>query len=112
MNGYTFRGSHSGMFIFTSQLLKEIICSCSSKFFPFGEGGSAVIRSKQEATEVFVYAKMKEKHGGVSICLKLFLCSHSHNEVTSDPQRNGSMAAVRGAMLPSMIYLTGRDGTI
>ena len=32
----------------------------------------------------------------------LLLCSHSHNDVPPEPQRNISMAAVRGAVHPSI----------
>ena len=32
----------------------------------------------------------------------MFLCCHSHNDVSPEPQRNVSMAAVRGAVRPPM----------
>ena len=36
----------------------------------------------------------------------LLLCSHSPNDVPPEPQRNVSIAAVRGAMRPSNIFIT------
>ena len=42
------------------------------------------------------------------IQLLLLLCSHSPNDVSPEPQRNVSIAAVRGAVRPSnfLIQLT------
>ena len=37
------------------------------------------------------------------ICVMLLLCSHSPNDVPTEPQRNISIAAVRGAVHPSKI---------
>ena len=39
----------------------------------------------------------------------MLLCSHSPNNVPSEPQRNVSIAAVRGAVRPSMtLYEMGK----
>ena len=40
--------------------------------------------------------------------IMLLLCSHSHNDVPPEPQRNISMAAVRGAVRPSMSLIMTR----
>ena len=45
-------------------------------------------------TRLFVYPQ-------ISVHCKLFLCSHSPNDVFPEHQRNVSIAAVRGAVRPS-----------
>ena len=37
--------------------------------------------------------------------LLLLLCSHSPNDISPEPQRNVSIAAVRGAVRPSNFYV-------
>ena len=47
------------------------------------------------------------KHFGVTVYPNLLLlCSHSPNDVPPEPQRNVSIAVVRGALLPSKFILT------
>ena len=48
--------------------------------------------------------RLNKTHSGLEILL-LLLCSHSPNEVTPEPQRNVSIAAVRGAVHPSKLEI-------
>ena len=45
------------------------------------------------------------KYIGLTVILLLLLCSHSPNDVPPEPQRNVSIAAVRGAVRPSITVI-------
>ena len=80
VDGLTFRGSNSVIFVFASLLkkgllFKERICSSLSKFFPFRVnsilGGLCQLRKlTQEVTKVVSRSKTVDKHGGVPMHLK------------------------------------------
>ena len=75
VNGYTFKGSNSCIFIFAShlirgQLLKERICSSRSKFFPlrvdpFGRASSSREANRKSQKLIPLAKKLQNKHEGV-----------------------------------------------
>ena len=83
VNGYTFRGSHSVVFIFASHIIrvnfKERICFARSRLY--FERAALSRKANRKSQKLFPFIKIPENHRGVLIHLKTLLSVTIHVDI-------------------------------